>query len=126
VVLRYRDGRTVKASLDAEFSPQTRFIEVFLEEATVHERVGLDQLKAVFFVKDQRQREADMSLGETADQPGSALARVEFSDGEIMRGRVSNYSLADAGFYLYPTAADSNHHKVFVVAAALTTLAIEG
>ncbi len=126
VVLRYRDGRTVKAALDAEFSPHTQVLEVAVEDAAVHERVSLDQLKAVFFLKDQKQREADMSLGEMSARPGSALARVEFADGEIMRGRVSNYSLADAGFYLYPTAADSNHHKVFVVASALTTLAIEG
>lgn len=126
VVLRFRDGRTAKGVLGAEFSPRTRELEVEVEDETGATTVGLDELKAVFFVKDPKQRTADMSLSETVDLPGSALARVEFFDGEIMRGRVKNYSLADAGFFLYPTATDSNHRKVFVVASALTTLAIEG
>jgi len=81
----------------------------------------------VFFLKDPRQRELDIHGGEHAEkEPGMASARVEFFDGEIIRGRVKNYSVANHGFFLYPTVVDSNNARIFVVASALTTLAIEG
>jgi hypothetical protein len=126
VVLRYRDGRTRRCSLTGEFSPKKATIEVQNEDG---ERISveLDELKAVFFVKDPRRRELEMAIGVSSDfEPGSALARVEFFDGEVIRGRVQGYSLAHKGFYLYPTAVESNNWRVFVVASALATLAFDG
>jgi hypothetical protein len=87
--------------------------------------VPLADLKAVFFLKNPRRRQ--LELDSTAQTPaGSAMAQVEFFDGEVINGRVKDYSVANKGFFLYPTAPDSNNERIFVVASALTTLAIEG
>ena len=54
------------------------------------------------------------------------MAKVEFFDGEIIRGRVTQYTVADAGFFLFPTALESNNDRIFVVATALDTVSIDG
>lgn len=128
VVLRFRDGRAVGCSLVRQFSPQEECIDVVLPEGKAVE-VPIGELKAVFFVKDARQRGAELHMQAPVDDDsiqGSALARVEFFDGEIIRGRIQHYSVADRGFFLYPSSPDTNNERIFVVASALTTLDIEG
>ena len=126
VVLRYRDGHAARCLLAREFSPRSAVVEVVDTEG--HElQVDVDELKAVFFLKDPRQRDAQLELGTTPNEPrGSSVARAEFFDGEVMGGRVETYSVQDKGFYLFPTSVDSNNERVFVVASALNTLSIEG
>jgi hypothetical protein len=125
VVLRYRDGAAIRCVLLDEFVPHTHFLRVETEDGDILD-VNLVDLKAVFFLKDPRRRDADIELGDTPPVPNSAAARVEFFDGEIMRGRVQHYSVADMGFFLYPSAPESNNERVFVVALSLSTVAIEG
>jgi hypothetical protein len=126
VVLHFRDGRTVRGTLAQDFSPRTDAVEALDGEGEpVH--AGVEELKAVFFVKDPRQRGADLQLNaQEAILRDSAIARVEFFDGEVIKGRVQSFSFADRGFYLYPSSVDSNNERIFVVASALTTLTIEG
>lgn len=125
VVLRYRDGDTSRCKLKGDFAPDADVIEVITEDGE-RGQVSVSDLKAVFFLKHPRQRHREMTLNERAgEEPAGALARVEFFDGEIMRGRVQRYSVANRGFFLYPTALESNNEMVFVVALALTTVSIE-
>jgi len=125
VVLRYRDGETTRCKLDGDFAPDADVVEVITENGEGGQ-VAVGDLKAIFFLKDPRRRHREMTLNKWAgEEPAGALARVEFFDGEIMRGRVQQYSVANRGFYLYPTALESNNEKVFVVALALTTVSIE-
>jgi len=126
IVLRFRDGQTVRGTLAQEFSPRADTVEALSAEGEpVHAKV--DDLKAVFFVKDPRQRGADLQLdAHEAIVRDSAMARVEFFDGEVVKGRLQRFSFADRGFYLYPSSVDSNNERIFVVASALTTLSIEG
>lgn len=125
VVLRYRDGRTLRCTLQEEFSAKDFEFQVSDENADVH-TIDVTDLKAVFFVKDSKERSADFVVDEDKKLPGGAMARVEFFDGEIIRGRVSQYSVSDAGFYLVPTATESNNRRIFVVATSLATVSIEG
>lgn len=126
IVLRYRDGHAVHCALSGEFAPRDTMIRVITDDGDC-ETVSVSGLKAVFFLKDPRRRALEMESG-VHDDPsqGMALARVEFFDGEIIRGRVEGYSVENTGFFLYPTAAESNNERVFVVARALQTVAIEG
>ncbi len=125
VVLHYRGGTTVHCSLVRGFSPSDAVIEVTSKDGTAM-AANLGDLKAVFFLKDPRQRQVEMQIDEPAPPTqGGAVARVEFFDGEIIRGRVLDYSVANQGFYLYPTSLESNNERVFVVASALTTVALE-
>lgn len=126
VVLRYRDGRTLRCTLEGEFRPRDQDEISTVTEDGTQVKAALDELKAVFFLKNPRQRAAELQLGERSGIPeNTAAARVEFVDGEIVRGQVHVYSLADRGFFLYPTAVESNNDRIFVLASALNTLAME-
>ena len=39
---------------------------------------------------------------------------------------MESYTVADSGFFLYPSSVESNSERIFVVARALRTLTIEG
>ena len=127
VVLRYRDGHLTRCALTRDFTPLDFAVEA---ETTDGERlqVNISDLKAVFFLKDPRKREAEMNLGTVASEPvpGGAPARVEFFDGEIIHGQVQEYRMENSGFFLYPTSPESNNEMVFVVAQAINTLSLEG
>jgi hypothetical protein len=126
VVLRYRDGHALRCDLTKDFSPQDQMLEAQTADGDAV-RVGVNDLKAVFFLKGQARRDAELHLGRSADEGrGGAVATVEFFDGEVVRGRMESYSVADSGFFLYPVSIDSNNERVFVVAQSLRTLSIEG
>ena len=126
VVLRYRDGHALRCALTSEFDPGAKVVEAESVDGD-RVRVEVEALKAVFFLKDPLRRDADMVIGRPEGRrAGGALARVEFFDGEEIQGRMESYSVADSGFFLYPTSLESNNERIFVVARALRTLSIEG
>jgi hypothetical protein len=116
----------LRCDLTKEFAPADRMVEATSTDGDrVH--VAIDDLKAVFFLKEQARRDAEMHLGRSSDEGrGGAVATVEFFDGEVIRGRMESYSVADSGFYLYPVSVDSNNRRIFVVAKSLRTLSIDG
>jgi hypothetical protein len=126
VVLRYRDGHAIRCTLTTEFAPSAQIVEAETADGDMV-KVEVDALKAVFFLKDPQKRDADMVIGRSDTKvKGGAMARVEFFDGEVIHGRMESYSVADSGFYLYPSSLESNSQQIFVVARALNTLSIEG
>ncbi|HQP43994.1 MAG TPA: hypothetical protein PLV66_09985, partial [Thermoanaerobaculales bacterium] len=78
VVLRYRDGHALRCNLTKEFTPADRLVEATTDDGDrVH--VEIDDLKAVFFLKNQARRDAEMHLGRSSDEGrGGAVATVEF------------------------------------------------
>ena len=126
VVLHFRDGQTRRCQLCSSFSPGAVEIEIADEGGDV-ERIEVWSLKAVFVPKGARQRHADMARDDDNSTPPShPVARVEFFDGEIIHGRVEHYSVENTGFWLYPTAPESNNERIFVVARSLHTVTLEG
>ena len=126
VVLRFRDGNLTHCVLTREFTPLDFAVEAETPEGE-RLQVNISDLKAVFFLKDPRRREAEMQIGAAvADPPSGAPARVEFFDGEIIHGQVEEYRMENSGFFLYPTSPESNNEMVFVVARAINTLSLEG
>jgi len=126
VVLRYRDGHLTRCILTREFTPLDFAVEAETDGGETIQ-VNISDLKAIFFLKDPRRREADMRIGATVAVPSAgAPARVEFFDGEIVHGQVQEYRMENSGFFLYPTSPESNNEMVFVVARAINTLSLEG
>lgn len=125
VVLHYRDGSTCRGRLRREFSPGDRFVEITSDDGDV--RAEFDGLKAVFFIKDPRRRDIEVQISSIdIHQPAaSASARVEFFDGEVVHGRVAQYSVEEHGFFLFPSSPESNNEQIFVVVQALKTLYVE-
>jgi hypothetical protein len=112
--------------MECEFNPCEGSVEVRAEDGTTVE-ADFDDLKAVFFIKDPRRRNVELQISSMdvfKPAPG-AEARVEFFDGEVIHGRVIQYSVEDHGFFLFPTSPESNNERIFVVVQALKTLFVE-
>jgi len=126
VVLHYRDGSTLRGALLREFSPGDHCVDVRAGKSE-DSRVEFEGLKAVFFIKDPRRRDLEVQISsmDLHTRASAASARVEFFDGEVVHGRVAQYSVEEHGFFLFPTAPESNNEKIFVVVQALKTLYVE-
>jgi len=135
VVLRFIDGRIVKGLLD-EFSPKDDSLLIG-EESGAAQRFGMDELKAIFFV---RTFEGDRTRAEKKsfkkEKPPGKRVFVKFKDGESMVGYVEGevpwekgFFLEPAkgkGFFLIPVDDASNNTKVFVIAQSVWEVTVMG
>jgi hypothetical protein len=112
VVLRYRDGRTERATL-LETDVDRQNVRVTRDDGAKDD-VPFSTLKAIFFP-----RAADQAPEEPA---GSTIA-VEFADGEVIRG-VAQYNPERNGFFLYPLVG-RKHERIFVVNSAIVSIEVE-
>ncbi len=111
VVLRFRDGRTERVSLDP-IDPSRQMFTILRDGAKTE--VPYTDLKAVFFP-----RVAEAPIEEAS---GSSLA-VEFADGEVIRG-VAHYNPERNGFFLYPLDRSKND-RIYVVNSAIASIEVE-
>ncbi len=112
VVLRYRDGKTQRATLVQTDSER----EVFaIEEDGKTTEVPFSSLKAVFFPQPDPEKPAEAA-------EGSQLA-VEFADGEVIRG-MARYNPERNGFFLFPLDRSKND-RIFVVNSAIMSIEVE-
>jgi len=113
IVLRFRDGKTQRATLVATDADR----EIFSIKAEDGKSVDVpfSVLKAVFFP----QREPDDSMEPAV---GSQLS-VEFADGEVIRG-IAHYNPERNGFYLFPNDRSKND-RIFVVNSAIMSIEVE-
>lgn len=123
VVVHYADGRVMKGH-STDFSP-ARATFTLAPVAGAENRepvvVRLQELKAVFFVKDFA---GDSEYSEwkhfVVPRLGLKIA-LKFTDGEVMVGAKLPIT-TDYGFLLFPADRASNNEKVFVVSAAVTVI----
>ena len=113
VVLRYRDGRTERAS-EVDIDAERQFVVVAKGETSQNE-VPFSLLKGVFFPR----RGPD----ETHQPANGSTIAVEFADGEVIRG-VANYNPERNGFFLYPHDRSKND-RVYVVNSAIVSIEVE-
>ena len=120
VVLRYQDGRILKG-FTPDFSPEKAIFHFTrTAAATKAIEVRLDELKAIFFVKDPT---GNPHYDETKDfDPSKPVIgrkiRVIFKDGETLMGTTHGYQYNRTGFFLVPADPLSNNERCFVVLAA--------
>jgi hypothetical protein len=113
VVLRFRNGRTERVSLVNIDSETEQVTGIGADQRNA--AVSFGELKAVFFPHALQEAEIDSS-------PASTIA-VEFSDGEVIRGR-AHYNPEKNGFFLFPLDRSKND-KVFVVSSAISSIEVE-
>ena len=135
VVLRFVDGRVVKGHLD-DFSPKADSILIG-EESDATQRFGMDELKAIFFVRtfEGDKARSERKSFEKENPPGKRVF-VKFKDGESMVGYVEGevpwekgFFLEHAkgkGFFLVPVDDESNNTKVFVIAQSVSEVTVMG
>ena len=123
IVVRYRDGKTLKGTT-RNFFPNKAVFHVGRQGATgpgdVVE-VKLEDLKAVFFVRDfsgNRVYKERKTLLE-GEKPQGRVLEVTFFDGELLVGTTMGYDPRRPGYFIFPIDPKTNNLKIFVVSAAV-------
>lgn len=121
VVARYLDGRVLKG-VTRDFSPNRPILHIDLQNGGAVVELRFKQLKALFFVKGFEGNSARQDLrgfvnGPAETQQGKKIA-VRFRDGEFICGYTLSWSPDREGFFLFPSDADSNNHRIFVITAS--------
>ena len=113
VVLRYRDGRTERATL-IETDVDQQIVRVRRDDGA-DDDLPFSTLKALFFPHNAPDEELEPASGSTI--------AVEFADGEVIRG-VAHYNPERNGFFLFPLDRSKND-RIFVVNSAIMSIEVE-
>ena len=116
VVIQFKDGTVMKGST-TDFLPNKASFHLNSQNETV-ETIAVDDLKAVFFVKDVDGNKDYNETYQDVIQGGGKKVQVEFNDGETIVGYVLGYSPDRQGFNLTPADLNSNNERIFVVTSA--------
>lgn len=111
VVLRFRDGRTERATLEP-IDPSREVVVVQRDDGPAD--VPFSELKAIFYPQDNPD----------ALEPATGMQiAVEFNDGEVIRG-TAHYNPERNGFFLFPDDRSKND-RIFVVNSAIVSIEVE-
>jgi len=118
VVVAFLDGRRLKGYTN-DFSPALGHF--FLSPEGVDPKPGdpgtsvrIDELKAVFFVKDFAGDPAHKDVSGAFQLPGMPV-EVTFSDGEKLVGSSVAYNPKNLGFFMQPADPAGNNERIFIV-----------
>ena len=122
VALRFKDGRVIKGTTQ-DFMPGKPIFHIYPAGQDKAAEVKAEDLKAVFFVKTfegdkvylEKKRFDEV---ETAHVKGRKV-KIEFFDGEIIRGISAGYSRGRKGFFIIPVDPECNNEKIYVISDAL-------
>lgn len=123
IIARFRDGH-MKKGYSQDFFPNRAVFHIFEDPTKASrelEEVYMDQLKAVFFVKDFSGNPSYKEKREFEEGEKTSGRKVEilFEDGELRQGTVLGYNPQQSGFFLFPVDPNSNNERMFVVSAAV-------
>jgi hypothetical protein len=127
VVARFSNGRVLKG-FTGDFvptKPSFRLTPADAEGTAKPIEVQVEELKALFFVKELRSKPHIYPHRQQFDPRKPAAGRkirVVFLDGEIMTGTTQSYDPRRAGFFVFPADEASNNERCFVVAGAIKEL----
>ena len=130
VVAHFVDGRLLKGYTH-DFTPARDMFHLTsqLEEdfGTTYD-VNISDLTAVFFVKTLKGNLGYKEKKQYDEVDASRLRgmriRIEFNDGEIIRGISLGYSKSKKGFFIVPVDPRSNNERIYVIAAAVRDVKI--
>ena len=125
IVLHFQDNTMLKGYTH-DFTPLREKFHVISEQeedkGNVYE-VRCSDLKAVFFVKTLKGDKEYTEKKSFDDVDAAALrglkVKVEFPDGEIIRGTSFGYSKNRKGFFIVPVDPDGNNERIYVVTNVL-------
>jgi hypothetical protein len=126
IIMRYTDGRMVKGFTIDFFPNKAMFHFRSVDSAPTDKgiEVSMQELKAIFFVKDFV---GNVAYTEKKSFPeGQRLAgrkvEVTFTDGEVLVGSTLSYDPARLGFFVTPADPQSNNLRVFVLRGAINNV----
>jgi len=123
IVVRYRDRRTLKGITQNFFPNKPVFHVNRLGGSGPGDlvEVRLDELKAVFFVRDftGNAKHVERKILAPGERPQGRLMEVTCKDGEVIVGTTTGYDPKRSGFFLFPVDPSSNNMRVFLVTSAV-------
>ena len=116
VVAKFKDNTVAKGKTNDFFPNKTQF---HLEE-TNGERleISIEDLKAVFFVKDFSGNKDHKDNYNDQIAAGGRKIKVLFIDGETVIGYTVGYSPDRQGFFMTPADLQGNNERIYVVKSA--------
>ena len=125
IVVRYQNGKILKGYTQ-NFFPNKPIFHVNLLGASGSGdlvEVNLNDLKAVFFVRDftGNAKHVERKRLAPGDRPQGRLMEVTCKDGEVMVGTTTGYDPKRPAFFLFPIDPSTNNVRVFMVTSAVRT-----
>jgi hypothetical protein len=116
VVTRSKDHTMRKGTTRNFFPNKTQF---HLEEINGEiSEISIEDLKAVFFVKDFEGNKSHQKSYDDNIAGGGKKIKVRFFDGETVVGYTLGFSPDRQGFFLTPGDLKGNNERIFVVKSA--------
>jgi hypothetical protein len=116
IVVKFKDNTVAKGKTNDFFPNKTQF---HLEEMNGEiVEISIEDLKAVFFVKDFKGNKNHDDNYNDEIAAGGRKIKVRFFDGETVVGYTLGYSPDRQGFYLSPADLQGNNERIFVVKSA--------
>ncbi|MCJ7547680.1 MAG: hypothetical protein MUP30_12810 [Deltaproteobacteria bacterium] len=128
IVVHEKSGSVLKGTT-ADFLPKRPFFHLAVGGMHGEEikQIFIDDLKAVFFVKDFGGNKDYKETKSPDVLPGSGKKiRVVFKDGETISGYTHVFNMDQPGFFLIPLDPKSNNERIFIVFSSLGTLEVDG
>lgn len=116
VVVRLKNNSVLKGKTSDFFPNKTNFHLQKLNGDVVG--IDVEQLKAVFFVKDINGDENRPDIYDDNLKASGKKIKCTFSDGEAITGFTLGYSPDRHGFYMTPADVNGNNERIFVVKSA--------
>ena len=130
VVVHYKDGSVLKG-FTHDFTPLKNTFHLNVEmgpQAGEVRDVLVAELKAIFFVKsfEGNRTYVEKKLFEQVNDARlrGLKIRVEFKDGEVVRGISLGYSKGKRGFFLIPIDPECNNDRIYVLADACNKIQV--
>lgn len=116
VVVKFKDNTIAKGKTNDFFPNKTQFHLEEINGGIVE--ISIEDLKAVFFVKDFKGNKNHEDNYNDEIAAGGRKIKVRFFDGETVLGYTLGYSPDRQGFYLTPADLQGNNERIFVVKSA--------
>jgi hypothetical protein len=123
VVIHYCNGTVLKGTTTDFFPNKAQFHLVDADGE--NKTVNVEELKAIFFVKDYEGDRDYQPKYESEIAGGGKKIQVEFSDGEVIAGQTLGYSPDRIGFFVTPADPAGNNDRVFVIKGSTKRITFE-
>jgi hypothetical protein len=126
VAVRFKDGHVTKGTTH-DFVPGKPFFHLHTPQGGEAVEVQVDDLKAIFFVKDFGGKPEYKEVKSFPEQVPASKGRkivVVFNDNEVLSGYTFGYDPGRSGFFVMPTDEMSNNERAFVVRSAVREVGI--
>jgi len=123
-IVVHMKGGSIHKGITQDFQPEMESFHVLpAEGGGVPMRVRVDEMKALFWVRDYMGNRHFVARRDFADvQQADRRAVVTFDDGEEIWGTLDRETGDGSGFFLFPADKGDNNVRIFVNRSALKDL----